>query len=69
MRFKIKNLDNFKNEVFGSETFLMYFPELNTTGVELIEEDGFHYIAKDGKPVSDSAFFSTFELSFLEEVE
>jgi len=69
MKFKIKDLVGFQLEVFGSETILQYFPELNTTGVELIEVDGFHYIAKDGKPVSDSAFFSTFELSFLEEVE
>jgi hypothetical protein len=69
MVFKIKDLDSFMNNVFGSETLLQYFPELNSTGVELIEDDGFHYIAIDGKPVSDTAFFSNYEMDFLEEVE
>ncbi|UYE98861.1 hypothetical protein XbC2_441 [Xanthomonas phage XbC2] len=69
MTFKIKDLNGFMSTVFGADDLLEYFPELNTTGVELIEEDGFYYIAKNGKPVSDSCFFSEEEMEYLEKVE
>ena len=69
MKCKIKNLDLFKSTVFGADDLLKYFPELNTTGVELIQDDEFYYIAKNGKPVSDSCFFSEEEMECLEEVE
>lgn len=68
MKYKIKNLCKFECNVFGADSFIANFPELQSTGVELKNYDGFYYIMIDDKQAHESCFFSEEEMEHLEEV-
>jgi len=69
MRVKIKDYSGFCSSVFGADSLLASFPELRSFGVDVEQMfGGFYYIMKNGRAVSDSAFFSEEEMRFLEEV-
>lgn len=72
-KWRIKDKSNFVNSVFGADNFLTFCPEIQTTGVELQLFNNalgsLYYIIRNGKPISDSAFFSLEEMQYLEMVE
>lgn len=65
MKFKIKDLEGFQNEVFGADDLIKYFPEL-MTGIELQIIDGCYYVMKNGKMINDTSFFTLDEMQFME---
>lgn len=66
MKYKIKDLDGFTNCVFGADSFIENFPEIESTGVELQKFGDFYYVMINGKKAHDSAFFSEEEMQYLE---
>jgi len=72
-KWRIKDIQGFNSGVFGAESFLTFVPEIRTTGVELKQFNNasgtLYYIVRDGRPISDSAFFSPEEMKYLEMVE
>jgi hypothetical protein len=68
MKFKIKDLSDFKNKVFGADSFLKHWPHIVTDGVEIEQVSEFFYIMENGKIANDSAFFSQDEMKYFEEV-
>lgn len=58
MKLKIKDVKAFKNVVFGADCFLLYYPALLTTGVE-VEWNGERCYIIGG---NDTTFFSTLEI-------
>lgn len=69
MKVRVINQDSFENEVFGGESFIEYWPEILTTGIEVQKSGNYHYVVIDGKIVNDTAFFSDEEMQYLEVVE
>ena len=67
MKVKIKDRRGF-DSVFGAESFLKWWPELETTGVEVKELDGWFYIVDPttGRRAHDSAFFTEGDMKHLE---
>lgn len=63
--YKVKNKDDFML-VFGADSFLEYWPQLLTTGVELKELSGCYYIVINGVIAHDTAFFTEDEMQYLE---
>jgi hypothetical protein len=73
-RVVIKDLDGFMNHVFGADSFIQNFPELQTTGVWVhnypYERRQYNYIVNaKGIPVNDSSFFTGNEMRYLTVVE
>jgi hypothetical protein len=69
MKYRIKNLEEFTNSVFGSDYLLELFPELTTTGVNLIKINNFFYVADDNNSaLHDCAFFNKEELNYLKQI-
>jgi hypothetical protein len=68
MKFKIKDIEGFKNEVYGADSFLKHWPHIATDGVEINQVNEFFYIMENGKIAHDSAFFNQEEMKYLEEV-
>lgn len=72
MKLKVLNPTQFEAKVFGGWCFLKNFPEIVTTGVEvLLHTNGNYYMVKDGKPVdgvhsfaASTCFFSPEEVAF-----
>lgn len=64
-RFKVKIGDNFQ-AVFGADSFIENFPEIATTGIEVVKINSYYYVVKNNKIVHDSAFFTEEELEYLE---
>jgi hypothetical protein len=71
-RVKVKERSEFENNVFGGECFCNNYPGILTTGVdiELMPAYGekWWFIMHEGKPVSDTAFFTKADLQYLEEI-
>lgn len=64
MKYRVKDLEKFENTVFGADDLLMFFPALETTGVTLVKQGKFYYVAdSNNEPVSDSTFFSEEEVT------
>lgn len=64
----IKNKQEFMRSVFGAESFVEYWPELETSGVTVRKEsNGHYYILDECKPHTgnDTAFFTEEELEYL----
>ncbi len=68
MKYKIKDLKKFKNEVFGADSFLKHWPQIATDGIEIEKIDEFFYVMENGKMAHNSAFFSEDEMKCFEEV-
>jgi len=62
LRVKIKSKDAFLNGVFGAEDILRYFPELEIDGVDVMKQNDFYYIVKNGRMAGDCLFFSVKEM-------
>lgn len=69
MKYKINNIEEFESNVFGADCFIKHWPEILDEGVELEDDDGWHYIMKNGERENDTAFFSEDEMQFLEKIE
>lgn len=65
----IRDREDFLNYVVGADSFLEYWPELETTGVEITFIEEHHYITSNGKMVNDTAFFTEDEMQYLISVE
>lgn len=68
MRVRIKDLKGFNSSVFGADSFLEYWPEILTTGVDVKKHEGFYYILIKGKMSNNTAFFSKEEMKYFEEI-
>ena len=69
MLVRVKNKSLFLARVFGAESILDSFPDIETTGITVEKRGEFHYISESGKLVHDSAFFSEDEMAYLEEIK
>lgn len=68
MRAVITNRGQFEAKVFGADCFLQWWPELLTTGVEVVREEGhgpynrqvFYFVIdpKTGRKANHTAFFT-----------
>jgi hypothetical protein len=70
MKVKIDNLAGFSSNVFGAGCFLANWPEIKTTGIDVIKQVGpsggiLYYVAENGRRVNDSAFFTPKEMRYL----
>ena len=64
MRVLVIDPNLFECGVFGGRCFLDYYPNITTTGVEVIHTDDSFYVTLDGeRPVNDTAFFTHAELA------
>lgn len=68
MKFKITDLDLFKRRVFGADSFLQYWPQLTTTGIEIEKLGDYFYIMINNQIANDTAFFNEDEMQYLEKV-
>lgn len=73
MAWKIKDENKFRNSVFGADSFLEWWPELLTTGVELVKRPSTGHVPADlwyidDPNASDCSFFTEEEMETLEEV-
>jgi hypothetical protein len=68
MKIKIKDLEGFKNNVFGADSFLKYWPQLTTEGLQVELINDYFYLIENGKLINDTAFFSRNEMEYLEQV-
>lgn len=63
----IKDKRGFMNNVFGADSFLEHWPELETSGVTVRQEHGLYYILDEGdNVVNNTAFFAPDEMQYLE---
>jgi predicted transglutaminase-like protease len=70
MKYRIADLTKFNNSVFGADCLLEIFPELTTTGVNLLHINDYFYVVDDNNNInSNSAFFTQEELHCLEQVK
>ena len=62
----VKAKENF-GAVFGADCFLQYWPEIESSGIEVQKMGNYYYVMENGKRVNSSAFFSETELqNYLE---
>jgi putative SOS response-associated peptidase YedK len=65
---RVKDRADFENYVFGAESFLHFFPEILTDGVEVVRGErnnrkvAYYVINADGRKINDTAFFTAKEL-------
>lgn len=64
--YKITDMDGFQSAVFGADDLLGHFPALADDGVPMLKQGAYFYIVdKEGRMISDSAFFSGDEMRYL----
>jgi len=66
--YKVKDVDEFQDNILAADQFLDQFPEIINAGVEITKTQNVYYITKNGKIVNPSAFFTFNEMPFLEQI-
>jgi len=67
LKVKIKNRVEFECGVFGGEDLIQHFPNLLSTGADVIYQSDMWYLCDVDKNImSDCAFFAPEEMQYLE---
>lgn len=68
-KYKVIDQKKFQQNVLGADEFIEYFPEIITTGVELMVMNNRYYIMKNGRVWHELFFFIREEMTNLEPVD
>jgi hypothetical protein len=67
LKIRVNDISGFKRKVFGGEDMLKLWPQLETTGVDVLAgHDGLLHMYENGQPVGEDAVFEVKDMAYFE---